>query len=400
MPWNLTGNANTNPATDFIGTTDSKDFVVRTNNTEVLRINSAGSVGIGTTTPTSKLEIAAQDGMQITGFEPFLTLKDSNSGSKRARIQTARGEIAIFTNSGVATGQPSLVIKDNSNTLEIHAQDGMQIVGFEPFVTLNDSNSGFKRGRIQVARGDIAFFADNSLASGLPSLVIKNDSNTLEVHSQEGMHVVGFEPFITLDDSNSGFKRARIQNARGSIALFTDNGLSTGIPALTLEDSGTPADGRGRHLVTIDGTVTVNNDVVLSGADCAEEFDVCNSEGPIPGAVVVIGTGGILQPCEESYDKKVAGVVSGGGPLKPGIILDRQPLSLNRHPIALVGKVFCRVDASYASIEVGDLLTTSKTKGHGMKALDPLRAFGATIGKALDNLESGQGIIPVLVALQ
>src|SRR5208282_6491995 len=34
-------------------------------------------------------------------------------------------------------------------------------------------------------------------------------------------------------------------------------------------------------------------------------------------------------------------------------------------------KVCCKVDADYASIEVGDLLTTSSTAGHAMKAEDP-----------------------------
>ena len=69
-------------------------------------------------------------------------------------------------------------------------------------------------------------------------------------------------------------------------------------------------------------------------------------------------------------------------------------------PIALMGKVYCKVDASYGAIEVGDLLTTSPTPGHAMKADDPLKAFGAVIGKALQPLELGQGLIPILIALQ
>jgi len=65
-----------------------------------------------------------------------------------------------------------------------------------------------------------------------------------------------------------------------------------------------------------------------------------------------------------------------------------------------MGKVYCKVDAQYSAIGVGDLLTTSETPGHAMKAIDPLKAFGAVIGKALRPLQSGQGTIPVLVALQ
>jgi len=45
-------------------------------------------------------------------------------------------------------------------------------------------------------------------------------------------------------------------------------------------------------------------------------------------------------------------------------------------------------------------LTTSPTVGHAMKARDQSRAFGCVIGKALRSLETGQGLIPILVALQ
>ena len=115
---------------------------------------------------------------------------------------------------------------------------------------------------------------------------------------------------------------------------------------------------------------------------------------------MVLGEEGSLCQSTEAYDKKVAGVISGAGDLKPGLILDKQPESTNRMPIALMGKVYCQVDAQYAPIEVGDLLTTSPTPGHAMKATDPLKAFGTIIGKALRPLEAGKGLIPILVALQ
>ena len=65
-----------------------------------------------------------------------------------------------------------------------------------------------------------------------------------------------------------------------------------------------------------------------------------------------------------------------------------------------MGKVYCKVDANYSSVEVGDLLTSSATPGHAMKALDPLKAFEAVIGKAMGSLKRGKGLIPILVALQ
>jgi len=141
-------------------------------------------------------------------------------------------------------------------------------------------------------------------------------------------------------------------------------------------------------------------DIMLRNADCAEEFDIAGCVAVEPGTVMVISDDGGMRPSSDCYDRKVAGVVSGAGPLRPGIILGRQPGSSERLPIALAGKVFCRVDASEAPVRTGDLLTTSRRTGHAMRAVERARAFGAVIGKALAPLARGQGTIPILVALQ
>jgi len=154
-----------------------------------------------------------------------------------------------------------------------------------------------------------------------------------------------------------------------------------------------------RDLV-VDGDVQVAGDIRLVNADCAEDFDVAGVGTAEPGTVMVLGEGGALKPSDRAYDKRVAGVVSGAGGYKPGIVLDRQPAKRNRSPIALLGKVYCKVDAGQAPVEMGDLLTTSDTPGHAMKAGDSTKAFGSVIGKALRPLAGGRGLIPVLIALR
>lgn len=57
--WNLAGNGGTNPANQFIGTTDVADFVARTSNVERLRILSGGNVGIGTAAPAYRLDLGS-----------------------------------------------------------------------------------------------------------------------------------------------------------------------------------------------------------------------------------------------------------------------------------------------------------------------------------------------------
>lgn len=51
--WLTLGNAGTNPAIHFVGTTDNTSLVFRTNNIERMRITNQGQVGIGTTSPVS-----------------------------------------------------------------------------------------------------------------------------------------------------------------------------------------------------------------------------------------------------------------------------------------------------------------------------------------------------------
>jgi hypothetical protein len=109
-----------------------------------------------------------------------------------------------------------------------------------------------------------------------------------------------------------------------------------------------------------------------------------------PGMVVVIGDDSMLQISTQSYDKRVAGVVTGAGSLRPGIILGRHASSQSRLPVALIGRVHCRVDATTSPLMIGDLLTTSAMPGHAMKAVDPARAHGAVIGKALQCQPEGR----------
>lgn len=67
--------------------------------------------------------------------------------------------------------------------------------------------------------------------------------------------------------------------------------------------------------------------------------------------------------------------------------------------VTLGAYAWCKVDADIAPIALGDLLTTSPTRGHAQKVTEPGRAIGAILGKALGALESGKGKIPVLVSL-
>ena len=96
--WALLGNAGTVAGTNFLGTTDAVDLVLKTNNTERVRVLSSGNVGIGTTAPTASLHITA--GTLNTGFR----FVDGTQGNGKVLTSDASGN-ASWKNTGL--GAPS-----------------------------------------------------------------------------------------------------------------------------------------------------------------------------------------------------------------------------------------------------------------------------------------------------
>ncbi len=67
-------------------------------------------------------------------------------------------------------------------------------------------------------------------------------------------------------------------------------------------------------------------------------------------------------------------------------------------PVGIVGIVPVKVSAENGPIHRGDLLTTSATPGHAMRADTYIP--GAILGKAMGELQSGTGVIEVVLLLQ
>ncbi|RMG43698.1 MAG: hypothetical protein D6718_11530, partial [Acidobacteria bacterium] len=64
-------------------------------------------------------------------------------------------------------------------------------------------------------------------------------------------------------------------------------------------------------------------------------------------------------------------------------------------PVLGAGIVGLRADAGYGSIRPGDLLVSSPTPGHAMRAIEAIP--GTIVGKALESLDAGTGTIRVLL---
>lgn len=156
-------------------------------------------------------------------------------------------------------------------------------------------------------------------------------------------------------------------------------------------------------MLHVNGATSTKVLEITGGADFAENFDITESEDLAPGTVVSIDTdeSGKLRIADKAYDKTVAGIISGAGGIQPGMLMGQDGTIANgKYPVALNGRVYCLVDASYGEIKPGDLLTTSDTPGHAMKVEDREQSSGAIIGKAMTSLKEGRGLVLVLVSLQ
>jgi len=92
--WSLTGNAGTNPAVNFLGTTDAQRLVFRTNNVERMTILSTGRVGIGTSTPGVPLQIVSttDNFLRLSGTGPSIQFfGDTTSTTKLGKLAYASG---------------------------------------------------------------------------------------------------------------------------------------------------------------------------------------------------------------------------------------------------------------------------------------------------------------------
>ena len=244
---------------------------------------------------------------------------------------------------------------------------------------------------------------------GTGALFLGGEKKTIALESALGMSTfgnVGTDGFVIVKNSN-GIETISLYGATGAMTLRNNDHvtivLDGGNGILTLGGAGSNGEvviknSNDTETIKITGS---SGDIEFLNGDVAEEFEIQPDSlaDVAPGTVVVVDESGRLRPCEGAYDGRVVGIVAGAEKYRPAIVLDRQGGG-NRVPVAMIGKVYCWVEADSEPVRVGDLLTTSGKKGHGRRASDRLQAFGSVIGKALRPLTQGRALIPVLVKPQ
>lgn len=196
-------------------------------------------------------------------------------------------------------------------------------------------------------------------------------------------------------------------NVIGAVNLQASGGnvgIGTASPDAKLDVNGNvKIGGAGANLTFADSTVQSTAWTgVLSGGDYAESVDVTGERATFePGDLLVIDPHehGHFQKSSTPYSVLIGGVYA----TKPGVTGRRQPRSKSQDeevPMAMVGIVSTKVSTENGPIHDGDLLVSSSTPGYAMKGTDRDKLTGAILGKALGTLESGNGVIEVLISLQ
>ena len=371
-----------------------------------------GNIGIGTTTPVGNLHVHGTTGITTTGPGAAFFFSDRETTTNtKYYAWYAQDNAARFWRSDVGNlmsitpnGNVGIGTNDPLGNLHVHGTTGITTTGpGAAFFFRNRETTTNTDYWAWYSQGNVAYF----WRTGVGNLMSVTPSGNLGIGTMN--------PATKLHVEGTGFVEATIKSRNERAILALTNTLGPGAYTWTVESGVNGQPGLfgiynrvvGRSGLEINGDLTVSVKAlqITGGADLAENFDVRAAAATAiqPGMVVTIDPAepGKLALCRRAYDRRVAGVISGAGDVKPGMMMGATgTLADGQHPVALSGRVYVWVDATRGAIRPGDLLTTSSTPGHAMRAGNVAKAQGAILGKAMTGLKRGKGLALALVTLQ
>ncbi len=315
----------------------------------------SGNVGIGTNTPLAMLDVRGNVSIKTT----------SHAGLTIDSGPASFGSVNFYQQGLLKWG----IGRDQSNLFYIGQGNG-QSPNFviQPYGTIGIGCTSV---------------AANDTLSGSPSVFLSGNTllgeTGMRIHFNKKAHV-GVLDFVVDYDNPLVASEFRIRSSdiggAGDVDLFK----------LKLQS----------------GDLWILGGITAAGNDVAEPFDLTGKEHIEMGDVVIIDPANPLhiKKSDKSYDRSVAGIISSQE--QAGYIAGSRTDGTSDKPVALVGRVQCKVTTENGPIRIGDLLTTSPTPGHAMRVSDDnyLKAVGAILGKALEPFDGDKGQIMVLVTLQ
>ncbi|MFN9338137.1 MAG: hypothetical protein ACK6BZ_01445 [Candidatus Kapaibacterium sp.] len=205
--WLLNGNTNTN-ANSWLGTANNFPLIIRTNNTEKMRVLTTGNVGIGIQNPSHRLSVAKEIFISNSGGTPELRIAEATGNNVTRFITTTQsqditytlpsddgdnGDILMTNGSGVLSWQSNNTWNIDGNT-NANANHFLGTKNQQPLIVRTNN---YERLRI-TALGNIGINEDEpsqKLEVGGNILIKQSGTNTGELRLQEngmGNHYTGF----------------------------------------------------------------------------------------------------------------------------------------------------------------------------------------------------------------
>jgi hypothetical protein len=270
--WTIIGNTGTNPAVNFLGTTDANALVIRTNNTERMRVTAAGNVGIATAAPGYLLTLGLTGG--VFAVENTASFLAKNAGGAYETYMWPRWNDNIMY---MNYGSSGFNIRNNSSITTMFMTNG-GLVGVGNFVN--------PQVRLAIDGAGTNVYATSAWV-------------------ENNMHVQGNE-VLTI----GGRGRLRVGTAWGYAGLYTDGNSGGANNDLILGSSSGitrvgPGSGSGQHLRWANSTLRDDQggSMELGGSD-------------------LVGSGGIGTPYIDwhindgytrDYDFRMIGGTDGNG---------------------------------------------------------------------------------------
>ncbi|MFY9269858.1 MAG: hypothetical protein WAO55_08955 [Candidatus Manganitrophaceae bacterium] len=344
-----------------------------------LSIDSSGNVGIGISDPAMSLQVAKASlwgrpaiGGSFSTAWAYLhvsaphSLIWNNGTDMRFGIETAMG-------SGYA--ERMRITSDGKVGIGTTSPDGKLDVN----------------GDIRAGNSDLYFTKTDHNHTGIGNAAgfaaIENDGGTYKALMILGRSIAGTGRIVKLWD---------FLQVNGNLEVTGNLGTHGFSPTPR-----TAGWGGGIHTfdVEAEGTVWSRNGYQSGARDLAENY--FGEAGLEPGDVISLHkSSDKIVISQKPNDIMVLGVIS----TRPGFLLNVDHEGEKKvYPVALCGRVPCKVVDENGAIKRGDLLTSSSTPGHAMKATpisvngETLYRPGTIIGKALEPLKSGKGEIEIFV---
>ncbi|NCT68264.1 MAG: hypothetical protein GXC76_11585 [Rhodanobacteraceae bacterium] len=394
------------------------------NNSTAVAVSTVGAGNALNVTAASGYGIlSTADGTGVRGTTSSISaagIIGDNTGGGESVVGLANTSLSgavVGRNDGAGSGVRGFIATDTSgNGIGVYGQVGIsgskgRAGRFENTNASNTSNvlevETNTIGDIPTSRGGASFFVNNT--NGVAAAV-RGEVNTIFGNfGASGIYGVssgtgGFAGVFYSSNTSGNGTTLQVSNAgNGPATAIAKSGPGTALQVSHSGASGNLAvlQNGSTNVARIDktGKGFFNGGTQTGGADLAE-FVPTSGALPQAGDVVEIDPD---QPdrfrlSSRAYSPLVAGVIS----TDPGVTMNArhgadQPT--DGPALALAGRVPVKVTGENGPIRIGDLLVSSSTPGHAMRA-PPTPVSGTVIGKALQAMDDASGTVLMLTMLR